>query len=698
MKSFYALVPGLIIFFLSSTLSFAQDSENHSCGTTQHMKYLMKKNPGLEQQLKDFDLKMQQLAKHPNQVSTIPDVLPIVVHVLYSNAAENVSDQLIYETIQALNEDYGRTAPDTNLTPSVWKPIAASMNIQFCLAQRDPNGNATNGIERRQTNSGPFDVDDFCKFYNTGGLDAWDVSQYFNLWICDLVSGLGGYGEFPSGNFSNTFGNVTDYTLIGLNGWVASHESGHCFNLRHIWGDDGGSCAFSDQVNDTPNQADATQSPCPTFPYTDACQPNYPGIMFMNYMDYGSPYCKNIFTVGQAARAHNALYNNAYATLLTSDGCQPIVSNNDAGVSSVSAPGNITCDSSVNAVVKLRNFGTSNLTSAVINTIINGGNVTTYTWNGTLLPGDSIDVSLPTFNLPGGNYTMKVFPTQPNGVADPNPYNDTSSYFFNIALIGQNPPLTQGFQNPSFPTLGWLVNNSDNGITWRRTPDAHHLTAYACMMNNYLYPTVGEVDEIVLPNVNLISAGNVPMLSFWLAYASRTTGVSDTLEVLISTDCGSNWTSLYKKWTDSLTTAPPTSNEYVPANGDWRQEMVDLGLYAFSDNAIIKIRNINNNQNDLYLDDINLTFVTGINELLNGGRVSIYPNPTTGKVTINTSSLNSDKLKIEIFDAIGKIDFIKEVKLPANEVAFDLSGLNKGVYFVRVSNGEENFTRKLVLD
>src|SRR5437868_3835942 len=105
--------------------------------------------------------------------------------------------------------------------------------------------------------------------------------------------------------------------------------------------------------------------------------------------------------------------------------------------------------------------------------------------------------------------------------------------------------------------------------------------------------------------------------------------------------------------------------------------MVDLGLYSFSDNAIIKIRNINNNQNDLYLDDINLTFLTGINESLNGGRVSIYPNPTTGKVTINTSSLNSDKLKIEIIDEIGKTSFIKEVKLPANDVTIDMSILNK---------------------
>jgi hypothetical protein len=701
MKLFYKLVAGLIIFILSGKITIAQDSENHSCGTTQHMKYMIKKNPGLEQELKDIESKMQrwiEQSANSRQSSLLPDVIPVVVHVLYSNAAENVSDQAIYNTIQALNEDYGRTAPDTGQTPAVWKPIAASTNIQFCLAQRDPSGAATNGIERRQTTASPFNVDDYCKFYNTGGLDAWDVSEYFNIWICDLVPGLGGYGEFPSGNYSNTFGNLTDYTLIGINGWVASHECGHCFNLRHIWGDDGGSCSFSDNVSDTPNQADATQSPCPTYPYTDACQPNAPGIMFMNYMDYGSPYCKNIFTQGQATRAHNALYNLAYASLLTSDGCQPLISNNDAGVISVSAPSNISCDSLISAVLRLKNFGVVDLTSADINMKIVGGNTTTFSWNGTLIPGDSIDVTLPPVSLPSGYYSMKVYPTQPNGLTDQNPYNDTTLYVFNVALIGNNPPISQGFQNINFPNNGWLINNPDQETTWQRDADAHHMTAYSLMMDNFNYPSINSVDEVLMPNVNLVSAGNVPMLTFWLAYASRVSGVSDTLEVLVSTDCGNSWTTVYKKWTDSLSTAAPTVDEYIAATADWRQEVIDLFPFSSSDNVTIKFRNINNNQNNLFIDDVNLSFLTGINETLNGNMVGIYPNPTTGKITLNTSALTSSSLKVTLSDAIGKIVLARNFRLPAHEQSLDLSGLNNGVYLININDGNGSFTQKLVLN
>lgn len=696
-KTLFSLALSLLI---SGGIAFSQEISNHQCGTMQHLAWMKKKDPGLEKRMQDIEIQMAKWNEQTANLrqSSLPDVIPVVVHVLYANAVQNVSDQTIINTIQALNEDYGRTNPDTSLTPAVWKPIAASTNIQFCLAQRDPNGGVTNGIERRQTSAGPFDVDDVCKFYGSGGLDAWDVTKYFNIWICDLVPGLGGYGEFPTGNYSNTFGNVTDYTLIGLNGWVASHECGHCFNLRHIWADDGGSCAFSDNVSDTPNQADATSSPCPTFPYTDACQPNAPGIMFMNYMDYGSEACKNIFTQGQATRAHNALYNLAYSSLLTSDGCQPVFSVNDAGISSVSSPAPIICDSVFDPVVELKNFGTGTLTSAVIKYSIDGGTVNSYSWNGSLNSLASVTVALPTLAISPGIHTMKVYPTQPNGVSDPNPYNDTTTYTFKIAIIGQNAPIVQGFQNQYFPNNGWSYGNYDGGITWTRV-STHKATPFGLEMENYNYTAVGQVDDLIVPNVNLLSVDEIPILTFWVAYAMRTTGISDTLEVVVSTDCGASWTSVYKKWQDSLSTAATTTSPFVPVSaGDWRQETIDLTQFTFSGNVIIKFRNINNNQNNLYLDDINLNILTGINQALDGNMVSIYPNPTRGHVTVNSASLKREGLAIEISDAVGRPVMKRNYSLPQSAIDLDLSALSNGIYLIHLDTSTGSFTQKIVLN
>jgi hypothetical protein len=223
------------------------------------------------------------------------------------------------------------------------------------------------------------------------------------------------------------------------------------------------------------------------------------------------------------------------------------------------------------------------------------------------------------------------------------------------------------------------------------------MTAYSCVMNNFNYANAGAIDEIIMPNVNL-SAGNIPMLTFWLAYAPRISGVSDTLEVVLSTDCGNSWTGIYKKWTDSLMTASPTASAYVADLADWRQEVIDLSPYSFSDNVTIKLRNINNNQNNLYIDDINITMITGINERLDGKMVGIYPNPTTGNLTVNTSALTASSLKITISDAVGKTVLVKTFHLPALEYDMDLSGLGNGIYLLHADDEKGNFTKKLVVN
>ncbi len=75
------------------------------------------------------------------------------------------------------------------------------------------------------------------------------------------------------------------------------HEAGHWFGLKHLWGDE--NCG-DDGVYDTPKQASYT-SGCPsTVRITCSNGPN--GDMYMNYMDFTSDACTNLFTKGQKAR------------------------------------------------------------------------------------------------------------------------------------------------------------------------------------------------------------------------------------------------------------------------------------------------------------------------------------------------------------------------------------------------------------
>lgn len=254
--------------------------------------------------------------------------LPTVVHVVYNTAAQNVSNADVQSLINILNQDYSRTNPDTINTPAAFLPIAANPEIQFCLAQTDPNGNATNGIIHTQTTVTSFATNNLVKYTSQGGDDAWDVTKYFNIWICNLGSGLLGYSEFPDTTPSNTYGAVLHYcTLPGGNcppystGRSGTYYVGHCLNLYRI--DDSSDCIDTDTVSDTPTPYSSYFS-CPTYPFLDSCNSILPGNMFMNFMAMGEESCKNMFTVGQKTRMRAVLTNPPYNALATSSGCYAV--------------------------------------------------------------------------------------------------------------------------------------------------------------------------------------------------------------------------------------------------------------------------------------------------------------------------------------------------------------------------------------
>ena len=85
---------------------------------------------------------------NPTSVPTI--VIPVVYHVVYNTTTQNISDAQLYAQIAQLNLDFSATNPDVGDTPLVFQPTG-DMNIQFCLATQDPNGNPTTGILRKQT-------------------------------------------------------------------------------------------------------------------------------------------------------------------------------------------------------------------------------------------------------------------------------------------------------------------------------------------------------------------------------------------------------------------------------------------------------------------------------------------------------------------------------------------------------------------
>jgi subtilisin-like proprotein convertase family protein len=414
-----SLFKGYLVFALYSLLVFpfavqAQDKhfemrqplsngkEDHHCGIMKRHDQLMQtdavyraKRKEIDQHAQSFVQNAVQNARKENAVGGVI-VIPVAFHVIYKTAAENISDAQINAQIKQLNDDYRRTNSDRTATPAGFQNLIGDMEIQFALATRDPNGTATTGITRTSTTTTSFtDVTFDAQKPNT----VWDRDRYLNLWSVNLGTTLLGYAQFP-GDVANTDGVALLYSTIGSlakpgtdtnfpNGRTASHEVGHWLNLYHIWGDDSGACTGSDKVADTPNQADET-SGCGTYPKTDACTTTSPGVMYMNYMDYSYDNCLNMFTKGQKARMIACL-NGVRASILTSNGCTPLVADYAVNANVGTQP---TCaGASLSYSILTTAFNSYATNIALVTTDVPSGCTATLT-SPNLTPGASTTVSL----------------------------------------------------------------------------------------------------------------------------------------------------------------------------------------------------------------------------------------------------------------------------------------------------------------
>lgn len=293
------------------------------CVTTEHMDLLKQKNPGLIQNLEQIDenarLRAKLFSGRPIQVVKIP----VVVHVIYNRGEENISDEQILSQIEVLNQDFRRKNPDADLTPFRFQQVAADTELEFVLANVDPQGNPSTGITRTRTRKESFvPFSDEMKYAASGGVNAWPSTDYLNIWVCNMDVGVLGFAQFPGGPRA-TDGVVIGHRYFGTSGLVnppfnkgrtTTHEVGHWLNLRHVWGDK--PCG-DDLVEDTP-PSEGPHHGCVRQDSTCGTPD-----MVQNYMDYTDDACMNMFTRGQKFRMRALFAPGGFRhSILTSRGYQ----------------------------------------------------------------------------------------------------------------------------------------------------------------------------------------------------------------------------------------------------------------------------------------------------------------------------------------------------------------------------------------
>ena len=170
---------GILLSVLLLSFLFAFPQRN--CGTMQHHEDQLIKDPSLSLRMQDQEREIKNwIQNNINKQQPSIITIPVVVHIVYNNTNENISDNQIFSQLDILNEDFRRLNADTVNTPTGFLSVASDCEIEFCLAQKDPNGNSTTGITRTQTSETSFSTNDDVKYTNSGGKDAWNTLEYLN--------------------------------------------------------------------------------------------------------------------------------------------------------------------------------------------------------------------------------------------------------------------------------------------------------------------------------------------------------------------------------------------------------------------------------------------------------------------------------------------------------------------------------------
>lgn len=672
-------------------------SAQKQCGTTKAMNRLIAEHPEIKLEQQKLEAEIQDFIAngYAQRTATQPYIIPIVFHIIHQNGAENISDAQVLDEVRILNEDFRKLNADTSQIIPAFQSVAADCEIEFRLAQIDPEGNCTNGIDRiysHETNIG----DDNSK------LNPWPRNKYLNVWVVkSMEAGVAGYAYYPGA----TVGIMQIYDgVIILSDYIGSigtsspgtsraltHEIGHYLNLAHTWGstNEPGVMCDDDNVPDTPVTKGWTSCNLAGA----VCNPNIVENV-QNFMEYS--YCSKMFTEGQKQRM--------IATLNS-----PTAQRNQLW-----SPANLIATGVLNQPVALcvpvaafhaaSNFVCEGTPITFFDDSYNG-TVGSRTWtfsNGT--PSTSTAAN-PTVVFTGGGY-QTVTLTVSNAAG-----TDTKTSTSEIYVS----PLYWtyfGTKSESFETVAayneWAVrNDDDDAVSWQRVTNAGATGSSSIRLNNYSNDG-GSIDEIISPAYDLSTTSGLA-LSFKLSGATRETDparMTDVLKVYSSTDCGKTWAVRLTRQGSVLCNAGYWGTSYVPSSASqWITQSINLPPFLMQQNVRFKFQFTGGEGlgNNIYIDDINITGVTGMADQEDAGAyMSIFPNPSNGTFIVQYYNQTAASVTIRMYDVTGRtLRILEQEEKPAGEHQVTLSkeqlSLIPGVYFVELQKGGERKVQKLVI-
>lgn len=730
---------------MASAVLFAMPSKAQmTCGTDDVHNKLREEHPDI----KEWEVKLgaaiqEALEKEKSSglifgktTATIYDV-PVVVHIVHDYGAEYISDDAIFEAVAYWDVVFNKQNSDTVDVLPNFKKYIGNPEIRLRLATKDPSGNPTKGITRRQS------------YMTTRGsdlakVDYWPNNKYINVWFVNKFnathSGAAAYAYYPSTGASIPFfdGIIGTYNYINFDKAIP-HEFGHSLNLPHTWGNTNnpGVACGDDGVADTPptyghtscTPTDLYDTRCATG-YTDAFgvyQPNSPlaadTANTQNIMDYS--YCQKMFTIGQSDRMRAALTssvagrNNLFspsnlsatgATLPRPD-LKPIADFSvETGVLSWGGPtaerAVFLCQNSItrfsfsnrswNDTITSVNWTFTNSPTIASSSILSGP------VNNSFKDAGWVNVTL---EATGNNSGSTTVSKQAVYVASRDAYSNGYSNYF-----------TGPYDFPDWP----MFNHYNNNFKWEFAANNGFPNGSGCIRyrsfddrpapERYTQTQDGDFDDLYSPafDITTISSGTGSKnLNFYTSGSyTPISKFSDSLQIFASTNCGDTWVRITSLNASTLLNNAVSSTEFAPTNiSQWQPQTISIPTALQSNRTFFRFRYWpSTGGNNLYFDNFSISpFTTDIKSIVdNKSETKLLPNPSSGNTKLCFTTTNNGEATILIRDVTGKIiSQEKQLYSPNTFIQYDIARNifpATGVYLITLTQSETTITQKLIIE
>jgi hypothetical protein len=377
-------------------------------------------------------------------------------------------------------------------------------------------------------------------------------------------------------------------------------------------------------------------------------------------------------------------------------------------LTSIVQPATVVCSANISPAVKVKNLGSETVSSFTVTYQLGNLPLQTVTVNTPLPRGAETLVTLPGTTVTNQGYTITFYSSTPvsaSGSGDQYTLNDTLRKQFSFIGTVQA-PLVEGFENPGFPPQNWAVANYDGGTTWTRANVGRSSSASATV-NNFNYNALKQVDELYTPIIQYGEADSVK-LKFDIAaaafnYPGSAGAPQDTLEILITRDCGTTFTSIYKKWGAELQTLgnvnQPQTTEFFPStNAQWRTDSVDLSGIARDPAYMVVFRNTTNFGNNIFIDNVSFSTRVLPAQLKENGYL-VLPTVNSGRFGIWHHQTPASLQYVNVYNSAGQLVFTRSFNHNAEKlISVDLSGKPAGIYMIHLGydDASRNVTERII--